>query len=261
MRPLGIQRRQGAGGRFFRVEDSNPAIVYDGQWSSGNVTIGDDNDASIHTSTQPGSTIKFTFHGACFVLLPIPPCVHCSLSMCSIMLRVVCVAHRNLCWRIRRARRPARFRHTCAGRQANPTPGCLISTPETPSQLCFLFNISTSRARRARAHHHCSKRGVQPRLHPVHCRRRVRESRALRGLDDLRLAHQVTVVPRSERVPCCVLEQAALDGRGGWHLDRGRVDLGRDRRDDVLCVLSTRAQGPTSAAISQGEAPRHHLRW
>ncbi|KAI0717057.1 hypothetical protein C8Q76DRAFT_423353 [Earliella scabrosa] len=63
MRPLGIQRRQGAGGRFFRVEDSNPAIVYDGQWSSGNVTIGDDNDASIHTSTQPGSTIKFTFHG------------------------------------------------------------------------------------------------------------------------------------------------------------------------------------------------------
>ena len=72
MRPLGIQRRQGAGGRFFRVEDSNPAIVYDGQWSSGNVTIGDDNDASIHTSTQPGSTIKFTFHGACFVLLPIP---------------------------------------------------------------------------------------------------------------------------------------------------------------------------------------------
>ena len=57
------------------------------------------------------------------------------------------------------------------------------------------------------------------------------------------------------------VEQTALDGRGGWHLDRGRVDLGRDRRDDVLCVLSTRAQGPTSPAISQGEAPRHHLRW
>ena len=54
---MSILRRDGK--TLLQVDDASSRLVYDGSWRSTavNGTIG------VHTSTSPGSTVKFAFNG------------------------------------------------------------------------------------------------------------------------------------------------------------------------------------------------------
>ncbi|TFK87559.1 hypothetical protein K466DRAFT_653101 [Polyporus arcularius HHB13444] len=56
-------RRQDGGNTLRRIDDTSSAIVYGGQWTTGTVNTTDSNQATVHTSTQSGSTMKFSFTG------------------------------------------------------------------------------------------------------------------------------------------------------------------------------------------------------
>ena len=59
----GTPLRRDGGNTLRRVDDTFSGIEYTGQWTAGSVNITGSDQVTIHTSTQSGSTIKFSFTG------------------------------------------------------------------------------------------------------------------------------------------------------------------------------------------------------
>ncbi|RPD60214.1 hypothetical protein L226DRAFT_526519 [Lentinus tigrinus ALCF2SS1-7] len=63
--PTTPRRRDGGGtgNTLRRIDDASPEIEYSGQWTAGTANTSSSDQATVHTSTQSGSTIKFSFTG------------------------------------------------------------------------------------------------------------------------------------------------------------------------------------------------------